>query len=276
MSRQTRLTLKSFFETGDKPTQQQFADWIDSQLNFADDGIDVVGGKVGIGTTAPNAPLEVVGDTPGSIGGFPAGSLQVRSLSTGINANAVITGHNAFGGNKQLWYLGSSSSNNDNVIFINRQNASMQFGTNGLTVLSLSAPGNVGIGTASPGAKLDVNGRLFVAGTGLGNFPLEMGSGAHVTVGGVWTNASSRDYKKNVRRLTKKGALSILDALVPVSFEYKNGGEKHLGFIAEDVPEEVASPDRKGLSPMDFVAVLVTVVQDLRRKVSTLEAQLVT
>ncbi len=32
--------------------------------------------------------------------------------------------------------------------------------------------------------------------------PLHMGSGAHVTTGGVWTNASSRDYKENIRELT--------------------------------------------------------------------------
>lgn len=30
MAQQTKTTLKSYFETGDKPTQQQFADLIDS------------------------------------------------------------------------------------------------------------------------------------------------------------------------------------------------------------------------------------------------------
>jgi hypothetical protein len=38
--------------------------------------------------------------------------------------------------------------------------------------------------------------------------------------------------------------------------------ELHLGFIPEDVPELVASSDRKGMSPMDVVAVLTRVVKE--------------
>jgi phosphopentomutase len=40
MTQRTRTILKSFFETGDVPTQQEFADLIDSQYNFNDDTID--------------------------------------------------------------------------------------------------------------------------------------------------------------------------------------------------------------------------------------------
>lgn len=35
----TRTVLKSYFETGDKPTQAQFGDMIDSALNLVDDGL---------------------------------------------------------------------------------------------------------------------------------------------------------------------------------------------------------------------------------------------
>jgi hypothetical protein len=44
-----------------------------------------------------------------------------------------------------------------------------------------------------------------------------------------------------------------------------------VGFIAEDVPELVATKDRKGLSPMDIVAVLTKVVQDLKARNEVLE-----
>ena len=37
MTQRSRTALKAFFETGDKPTQQQFADLIDSVLNYTDD-----------------------------------------------------------------------------------------------------------------------------------------------------------------------------------------------------------------------------------------------
>ena len=37
MSEQTRTVLKTYFETGDKPTQAQFGDLIDSAVNNVDD-----------------------------------------------------------------------------------------------------------------------------------------------------------------------------------------------------------------------------------------------
>jgi hypothetical protein len=121
--------------------------------------------------------------------------------------------------------------------------------------------GNVGIGTTSP------------------SHPLQMGSGAYCSSGGVWVNASSREYKQGIKSLTKDEAVETLTALQPVLFRYKTDPkEKHVGFIAEDVPDLVASTDRKGMSAMDVVAVLTKVVQDqqktiaeLSRKVAALE-----
>ena len=97
-------------------------------------------------------------------------------------------------------------------------------------------------------------------------YPLEMASGAHVTTGGVWTNASSREYKNNIEALATKEALDTLKELNPVKFAYKKDmTEKHVGFVAEDVPDLVATKDRKGLSPMDIVAVLTKVVQEQQK-----------
>lgn len=38
MSEQTRAILKTYFETGDRPTEQEFINLIDSMLNIKDDG----------------------------------------------------------------------------------------------------------------------------------------------------------------------------------------------------------------------------------------------
>lgn len=111
------------------------------------------------------------------------------------------------------------------------------------------------------------------------NGTLNMASGAYVTVGGVWTNASSREYKENIRTLTTEEAIATIEKLNPVAFNYKTDkNEKHVGFIAEEVPDLLATKDRKGLSPMDLVAVLTKVVQeqqniisDLSEKVNRLE-----
>ena len=59
-----------------------------------------------------------------------------------------------------------------------------------------------------------------------------------------------------------------------MAFTYKAaGGEQHIGFIAEDVPELVATKDRKGLSAMDIVAVLTKVVQEQQKVVQELKAE---
>jgi len=39
MAKQTRATLKTYFETGDFPTQAQFEDFIDSCVNISDDAV---------------------------------------------------------------------------------------------------------------------------------------------------------------------------------------------------------------------------------------------
>ena len=104
---------------------------------------------------------------------------------------------------------------------------------------------------------------------------LEMASGAHVTAGGVWTNASSRDSKQNIEELTLAKALSALETLAPVTFSYKvDPKDSHVGFIAEDAPELVASKDRRGLSSMDIVAVLTRVVQAQQQRIDALESRL--
>ncbi len=132
--------------------------------------------------------------------------------------------------------------------------------------LRITSSGRVGIGTAAP------------------DFPLEMASGAHVTAGGVWTDASSRERKANIRDLTTADALAALNNLRPRTFAFRADPEdQHVGFIAEEVPDLVATPNRKGLSPMDIVGVLTKVVQEqqtlvreLTAKVEILESQVAT
>jgi hypothetical protein len=87
----------------------------------------------------------------------------------------------------------------------------------------------------------------------------------------VWKGASSRDYKENIAELTSEKALATLRDLTPVTFAYKGAhDEAHVGFIAEDEPDLVASPDRKGLSPMDIAAVLTKAVQEQQKVIEEL------
>ena len=57
--------------------------------------------------------------------------------------------------------------------------------------------------------------------------------------------------------------MEAFEGLEPVKFNYKrNKGEEYVGFIAEDVPDLVATRDRRGMSAMDVVAGLTKVVQE--------------
>ena len=46
MAEQNRATLKNYFQTGDRPSQAQYADLIDSQLNLAETGIQTMAGAL--------------------------------------------------------------------------------------------------------------------------------------------------------------------------------------------------------------------------------------
>lgn len=60
-----------------------------------------------------------------------------------------------------------------------------------------------------------------------------------------------------------------------MTFAYKtNPAETHAGFIAEDVPNLVATTDRAGLSSMDVVAVLTKVIQEQQRTIEDLQTRL--
>ncbi|MBW4468185.1 MAG: PASTA domain-containing protein [Pegethrix bostrychoides GSE-TBD4-15B] len=62
MSIQKRSVLQSYFQKGNIPKQEQFADLIDSCVNLEEDGISVDANQnIGIGTISPSAKLHVAG-----------------------------------------------------------------------------------------------------------------------------------------------------------------------------------------------------------------------
>ncbi|WP_437764025.1 tail fiber domain-containing protein [Sorangium sp. So ce281] len=108
------------------------------------------------------------------------------------------------------------------------------------------------------------------------------GSGATVTLlGDVRTNAgvtvtSSAAVKERIQTLPAEEALSVFRHLTPVTYAYKDDPEKRLlvGFIAEDVPDLVGTPDRKAIAPFSILAVLTRVVQAHDQALQALERRL--
>ena len=105
-------------------------------------------------------------------------------------------------------------------------------------------------------------------------YPIDLAGGAF-SDGFSWQDASSRELKDDINDLSISTAIETLENLTPVTFKYKKDLEKtEVGFIAEDVPELVATKDRKGLSSMDIVAVLTKVVQELQKTVQEQQAKI--
>ncbi len=89
---------------------------------------------------------------------------------------------------------------------------------------------------------------------------------------------SSRSLKEQITALSSDEALAILAGLDPVKFAYKSDGEQGLqvGFIAEEVPDLIATHDRRGIKPIDIVAVLAKVVKDQQKAIASLARQVAT
>lgn len=104
------------------------------------------------------------------------------------------------------------------------------------------------------------------------NNVMSLNPNGNVFISGALTQGSSKELKENITKLSSKEALETLKDLNPIKFNYKADTEKahHIGFIAEDVPELVAPPDRKGLNAMDIVGVLTKVVQEQQKTILAL------
>jgi hypothetical protein len=126
-------------------------------------------GNVGIGTTTPSEKLEIVGGakatststtSPAFIATGPSSAvdtMQVRGTTTAsfssigfMDSANVQRGSFGFGG--------STASAYPSTVFFNANTGiAMSFGTNALERIRIAVSGNVGIGTTSPSALLDVN-----------------------------------------------------------------------------------------------------------------------
>ncbi|MGD2084753.1 MAG: tail fiber domain-containing protein [Candidatus Aminicenantes bacterium] len=83
---------------------------------------------------------------------------------------------------------------------------------------------------------------------------------------GTWNPASSRELKENIEALTTDEAITAIEGLNPIKYNYKKSKEEaRVGFIAEDVPDLVAMNGRKSLGTVDILAVLTKVVQEQQK-----------
>jgi hypothetical protein len=151
------------------------------------------------------------------------------------------------------------SAGASDTFFGSRSNHPLNLIVNQNTEFYIDTDGDFGLGTTN------TNGRRI-------NTDI---AGCYLTSGGVWTSTSSRAAKENILDLTTKEAIDALEHLNPVKFNYKKEkDEDYIGFIAEDVPQLVATKDRKSMNSMDVVAVLTKVLKEQQKTIAKLNARL--
>ncbi len=109
------------------------------------------------------------------------------------------------------------------------------------------------------------------------------GNGARLTATGVWTDASSREFKEN---FVEMGGSELLDKIAQLSlphYNYKGTAEKHIGPMAEDfaalfnvgsIDETTGQIDNRYLSAKDVAGVSLAGVKELIRKNAALEQRI--
>lgn len=194
-------------------------------------------GNVGLGTSTPAVRLDVKGNASGA-----ATERLQNSSATGYSGTEYLD--NA--GNLDLFFGIDNAASTTRLNSVN--NNPIVILTNSTERIRFPAPG--------------------------GNF-ITAANGAVLTAGGTWQNASSRETKSDIVELSDSDALKALQELTPVTFRYKaEPDEQYVGFIAEDVPDLVATNDHKHMSSMDVVAVLTKVVQDQQKMIEEMSARL--
>jgi len=217
-------------------------------------------GNIGIGTSAPTYLLDVQG-TGNSIGRFQSsgntlGYLDISNSNTGNSAGSItrlITNNVANTGTISVDLVKYRTGGF--IIANNETDASAftAFNQGGTERLRINSAGNVGIGTASPSYKLDVNGTI--RGFGI-------------------TDSSDIRLKKDIEPLDL--SLEKILKVDGVSYHWKDQSmpKKQIGFIAqqlENIYPELIETDNHGMKSVNYshlVAPIVEAIKSLYLKMS--------
>ena len=233
-------------------------------------------GSVGIGTTTPIGVLNVNGTAPGKALTIlnETGGNDIFTASAGGNTRFVIANNGNVGiGNSRpssaldVWGLSgtasvASFSGNTSFAGLVIDNSGtgdiLTASSSGMTRLTLTNNGNLGIGTATPGARLQV-----------GN----QGDGS-IARANSWNTFSDIRFKDNINVIGD--ALNKVLALNGVSFTWRNSGLPSIGFVAQDVEKivpEIVSTDAFGFKSLDYgkiTPLLVNAIHDQQNQISSL------
>ncbi len=115
---------------------------------------------------------------------------------------------------------------------------------------------------------LDLNsdGRIGIDGAAHATNPVHHSSGAHLTVGGDWTNASDKNLKENFSKVDGEVLLEKIEELPITQWNYKNEAESitHIGPTAQDFQKAFGlGSNDKGISTIDPSGIALAAIKEL-------------
>ncbi len=228
-------------------------------------------GNVGIGTTSPATTLDVNGtttmrgallfgtDNTWDIGASGANRPRNLYLSNALSVSSITAAATVgFGGGRGG--AGAGIANGADASVYATAGKSLELwadATAGRGIEILTGTGNVGVGTTTPT---------------LG--PLTMASGAYVTAGGTWTNASDRNLKENFASVTPASILEKIVNLPIAKWNYKreDASITHLGPTAQDFYASFGlGGSDTAISTIDPSGVALVGIKALDEKINSLQ-----
>jgi hypothetical protein len=262
-------------------------------------------GSVGIGNTAPDAPLALSTASTGSnlniinaLAGNQSGSEETW-LNLGVSENTLDAGSMGF-----YYVSNGSTSNRLDFTF---------WGEN--QMMSVQGNGDVEIGTTSPVSLLTVNGDIDLAASSYLNFGSTDGTNGYgfrdsggtmqrKNSGGSWatiSTSSDQRLKRDIVDLPKEDGLSAIMKMRPVLFHWKDVDKdkeegEQVGLIAQNVEKVFPSGDgitynfgnvvmnlsggktetvehARGMNYERLVAPLIKAVQEQEARIEALQAE---
>jgi len=291
MTAVNRATLYTYFETGDIPSQAQFANLIDSNLNIATTSAQAITADVSaLGKLDVTGALTVKGGSATALtgnlvvsGGTAVVSARV-SDSIFITGNANITGNSVVSGN-------STISGNMAVVGTTIVSGQANFGSNAFFTASaadiissqnqgLTFEGSTAFVRSFKSAGSNLNIGHATSGAGFINFYYQTGVIGSISATGTTNTAynTSSDVSKKQNISDMQSALAILRQIKPRTFTWRETGRADNGFIAQElqqIPEvsQFVSTMVDGSLGVDysrFTAIIIAAIKELDDKVNTL------
>jgi hypothetical protein len=202
------------------------------------------------------------GDPEGQIDAFAGPltcSMAIKTKGTGAAHNRVVSQSDTSGAATVV----SAGAKNIGLYVQNVGGVSLlmtdaSLGTTDTTIIIDGALKRFGIGISQP------------------EYPMHHSSGAHLTAGGVWTNASDANLKENFQTVDGADLLEKIEQLPISEWNYKNESDesRHIGPTAQDFQKVFGVGENdKTISTIDPSGIALAAIKELNKQNQELKVQ---